>query len=166
MTRFAIDWWRCMGIWRWPNLALVGLACWLAFEYEAVPDGWINHGARSFGDLRVTLRTRGRIKPGEPFEIMLDASDTASMLFEIGGAAREQVREIELSTDESLELTVDAPVQTDEPLFIVLTDERENSACWSLGRLYDQGSSDQVRASLQNMPAVRESTAGFNGASR
>ena len=31
-----------MGKWRWINLLIVGYACYLSFNYEAVPDRWVN----------------------------------------------------------------------------------------------------------------------------
>ncbi len=140
MLRFSLDWWRSMGIWGWPNLLLVGIAIGLSLVYEAVPPGWTNHGLRTVGEVRVGLRSRGRIEPGEPIQLMLTASEAARMRFGFDAAqARQTPRAlaVDLPAGEGLQLTVAAPAQTGAPLIAVLTDAGGDAARWNLGRLYD-----------------------------
>ncbi len=137
MIRFAVGWWRAMGIWGWPNLLLVGVAFWLAIEYQAVAAGWTSHGARAIDDVRVSLATRGKIESSGRFEVMLEASGSGSMRLTIGADTNAQSHTIDLSPNESLVLTVTAPEQFGAPLIIQLTDRGRGSAAWNLGRLYD-----------------------------
>ena len=136
MIRFASDWWRSMGIWSWPNLVLIGIAIWLAAEYEAVAGGWVHHGARSVGDIRVSFRTQGRIRPGATFRIRLEANDAASITFGFGNEALTNERSLDLPAATGLELEFTAPRQTDAPLIMELIDDQGNIARWNLGRLY------------------------------
>ena len=53
-----------MGKWRWINLLIVGYACYLSFNYEAVPDRWVNHGRQYLGGVEIRFFSRGRIVPG------------------------------------------------------------------------------------------------------
>ncbi len=139
-----------MGIWRWPNLLLVGIACWFAIGYEAVAPGWTNHGSRAFGDLSITLRTRGRIEPGAPFEAMLEANGAASVVLRVRARPRDRASSVpldeqwnaqwnvQLSGGQGEILEVMAPKEADAPMVLVVTGDRSGeSARWNLGRLYD-----------------------------
>ena len=68
-----------MGKWRWINLLIVGYACYLSFNYEAVPDRWINHGRQDLGGVEIRFFSRGRIVPGRELVAKLETSVKVSL---------------------------------------------------------------------------------------
>ena len=79
MIRFLPAWWRSMGIWRWLNLSIVVYACFLAINYEAVPDRWVNHGRQNLAALDIRFYTSGRIIPGGQLIAKIEVSGKAEL---------------------------------------------------------------------------------------
>ena len=127
-------WWRSMGKWRWINLLIVGYACFLAFNYEAVPDRWINHGRQDLGGVEIRFFSRGRIVPGRELVAKLETSveDQLSVGFESFDSTFISVK----SLPEGVEFVLVTPTITSEPLQVIVYDQDNNLASWNLGRLY------------------------------
>ena len=123
-----------MGKWRWINLLIVGYACFLAFNYEAVPDRWINHGRQDLGGGEIRFFSRGRIVPGRELVAKLETSaeDQLSVGFESFDSTFISVK----SLPEGVEFVLATPTITYKPLQVVVYDQDNNFASWNLGRLY------------------------------
>ncbi len=123
-----------MGKWRWINLLIVGYACFLAFNYEAVPDRWINHGRQDLGGVEIRFFSRGRIVPGRELVAKLETSaeDQLSVWFESFDSTFISVK----SLPEGVEFVLATPTITYKPLQVVVYDQDNNFASWNLGRLY------------------------------
>ena len=123
-----------MGKWRWINLLIVGYACFLAFNYEAVPDRWINHGRQDLGGVEIRFFSRGRIVPGRELVAKLETSaeDQLSVGFESFDSTFISVK----SLPEGVEFVLATPTITYKPLQVVVYDQDNNFASWNLGRLY------------------------------
>ena len=123
-----------MGKWRWINLLIVGYACFLAFNYEAVPDRWINHGRQDLGGVEIRFLSRGRIVPGRELVAKLQTSvkDQLRVGFESFDSTFVSVRPL----PEGAEFVLVTPTITSEQLQVIVSDQDNNLASWNLGRLY------------------------------
>ena len=134
MIRFLPAWWRSMGIWRWLNLSIVVYACFLAINYEAVPDRWVNHGRQYLAGLDIRFYTSGRIIPGEQLNAKIEVAGKAEL--RVGFQSFESTFLSIQSDNNETEFALSTPEVTSEQLSIVVVDEDENSVAWNLGRLY------------------------------
>ena len=134
MIKILRAWWRSMGKWRWINLLIVGYACYLSFNYEAVPDRWVNHGREYLGEVEIRFFSRGRIVPGRELVAKLETSvkDQLSVGFESFESTFVSVKPL----PEGAEFVLATPTITSEPLQVVVYDQDNNLASWNLGRLY------------------------------
>ena len=123
-----------MGKWRWINLLIVGYACFLAFNYEAVPDRWINHGRQDLGGVEIRFFSRGRIVPGRELVAKLETSvkDQLWVGFESFDSTFISVKPLL----EGVEFGLATPTVTSVPLQVIVSDQDNNLASWNLGRLY------------------------------
>ena len=134
MTKILSAWWRSMGMWRWMNLSIVIYACYLALNYEAVPDRWVNHGRQNLAGFDIRFFTRGRIVPGEQLVSKFEASEQT--LLRVGFKSFESTFiTIQPETDE-INFSLAIPKVTTEPLELIVFDQCMNAASWNLGRLY------------------------------
>ena len=134
MIRFLSAWWRSMGIWRWLNLSIVVYACFLAINYEAVPDRWVNHGRQDLAGLDIRFYTSGRLIPGEQLVAKIEVSGKAAL--RVGFQSFESTFVSIQSDNNETEFNLSTPEVTTEQLSIVVVDGDENSVAWNLGRLY------------------------------
>ena len=127
-------WWRSMGKWRWINLLIVGYACYLAFNYEAVPDRWVSHGRQDLGGVEIRFFSRGRIVPGGELVAKLETSvkEQLRVGFESFDSTFISVKPL----PEGVEFGLATPTVTSEPLQVIVSDQDNNLASWTLGRLY------------------------------
>ena len=134
MIEILRAWWRSMGKWRWINLLIVGYACYLALNYEAVPDRWINHGRQDLGGVEIRFFSRGRIVPGRDLVAKIETSvkDKLSVGFESFDSTFISVK----PSLEGVEFGLATPTVTSEPLQVIVSDQDNNLASWNLGRLY------------------------------
>ena len=123
-----------MGKWRWINLLIVGYACFLAFNYEAVPDRWINHGRQDLGGVEIRFFSRGRIVPGGELVAKLETS--VKDQFRVGFESFDSTFISVKSLPEGVEFVLATPTITYKPLQVVVYDQDNNFASWNLGRLY------------------------------
>ena len=123
-----------MGKWRWINLLIVVYACYLAFNYEAVPDRWVSHGRQELGGAEIRFFCRGRIVPGGELVAKLETSlkDQLSVGFESFDSTFISVKPL----PEGVEFGLATPKVTSEPLQVIVSDQDNNLASWTLGRLY------------------------------
>ena len=123
-----------MGIWRWLNLSIVIYACFLAINYEAVPDRWVNHGRQDLAGLDIRFYTSGRLIPGEQLVAKIEVSGKAEL--RVGFQSFESTFVSIQSDNNETEFNLSTPEVTTEQLSIVAVDGDENSVVWNLGRLY------------------------------
>ena len=123
-----------MGKWRWINFLIVGYACYLAVKYEAVPDGWINHGRQDLGGAEIRFFSRGRIVPGRELTAKLETSfkDQLSVGFESFDSTFISIE----SVPGGIEFGLATPRVATEPPHVVVFDQDNNLARWNIGRLY------------------------------
>ena len=134
MTKIFSAWWRSMGLWRWMNLFIVIYACYLALNYEAVPDRWVNHGRQNLAGIDIRFFTRGRIVPGEQLVGRFETSEQTRL--RIGFKSFESTLiTLQPETDE-INFSLAIPKVTTEPLELIVFDQSTNSVSWNLGRLY------------------------------
>ena len=134
MIKILSAWWRSMGMWRWMNLSIVVYACYLAFNYEAVPDRWVNHGRQDLAGFDIRFLTSGRIVPGEQLVAKFETSGRTQL--RVGFKSFESTFiTIQPEADE-INFGVVIPLATTDPLELVVFDQSMNSANWHLGRLY------------------------------
>ena len=123
-----------MGKWRWINLLIVGYACYLSFNYEAVPGRWVNHGREYLGEVEIRFFSRGRIVPGRKLVAKLETSvkDQLRVGFESFESTFVSVKPL----PEGAEFVLATPTITSEQLQVIVSDQNNNLASWNLGRLY------------------------------
>lgn len=115
-------------------MLIVGYACYLALNYEAVPDRWINHGRQDLGGVEIRFFSRGRIVPGRDLVAKIETSvkDKLSVGFESFDSTFISVK----PSLEGVEFGLATPTVTSEPLQVIVSDQDNNLASWNLGRLY------------------------------
>ena len=123
-----------MGIWRWLNLSIVIYACFLAINYEAVPDRWVNHGRQDLAGLDIRFYTSGRLIPGEQLVAKIEVSGKTEL--RVGFQSFDSTFVSIQSDNNETEFNLSTPEVTTEQLSIVVVDGDENSVAWNLGRLY------------------------------
>ena len=123
-----------MGKWRWINLLIVGYACYLAFNYEAVPDRWVSHGRQDLGGVEIRFFSRGRIVPGGELVAKLETSVKEQL--RVGFESFDSTFISVKSLPEGVEFVLATPTMTSETLQVVVYDQDSNFASWNLGRLY------------------------------
>ena len=123
-----------MGIWRWLNLSIVVYACFLAINYEAVTDRWVNHGRQDLAGLAIRFYTSGRIIPGEQLIAKIEVAGKVELRVGFQSFGSTFVS-IQFDNNEK-EFDLSIPEVTTEQLSIVAVDGDENSVAWNLGRLY------------------------------
>ena len=134
MTKVLSAWWRSMGMWRWVNLSIVVYACYLAFNYEAEPDRWVNHGEQNLAGFDIGFFTSGRIVPGEQLVAKFETS--GRLRLRVGFESFESTFiTIQPQADE-INFGLVIPRVTTDPLELIVFDQSMNSASWNLGRLY------------------------------
>ena len=134
MTKILGAWWYSMGVWRWMNLSIVIYACYLAINYEAVPDRWVNHGRQNLAGFEIRFLTRGRIVPGEQLAARFETSAQARL--RVGFKCLESTFiTLQPETDE-INFSLSIPKDTTRSLELIVFDQTMNSASWNLGRLY------------------------------
>ena len=123
-----------MGKWRCINLLIVGYACFLAFNYEAEPDRWINYGRQDLGGVEIRFLSRGRIVPGRELVAKLQTSvkDQLRVGFESFDSTFISVKPL----PEGVEFVLATPTITSEQLQVIVSDQDNNLVSWNLGRLY------------------------------
>jgi len=139
MKELALLWWNSMGYWRWANTGLILIAIYLSLNNLGLlnnsPNGWTYHGERLLGAAEIEFDTKGDIRSGEFIDARIWSSNAG--IYSI--SANRQMNAfvtLELDEDEEKEFRLSISSQLSRPLIVTVSDAKQNSTSWNLGRLY------------------------------
>lgn len=131
---FIRGWWQSMGHWRWLNLLPIAVALSLSVRYEAMPEGWVDHGSVNLGALEVRLASLGTVRAGERLPLRLTVSQPAALQLGFSGQESQTISAAEFAADHQWQAQLEVP-DTPNDIATLTVSSAEYQGHWVLGRL-------------------------------